>query len=705
MGGCCGESEEEDTRHQGSTSPMKRRNVCCTDILFLCIFIAFWGGMGYIAVTSYMYGDWKRLYYGYDSFGNTCNKDNSNSRAANASGLWNESSISDLVAIDTTNKEHVFFFDIMYPSNSIELCVTKCPERTLSTKQDVKDYALQENGTRLCRYDIDPDEYLIQDFSRKGPCPALPVYKMVQVMNRCVPDPTVLQDIWDLLEKINGHNNTGLINYMNVELYYTQIMGDVLKSYKEMLAFMGISIVIAVLMVLCIRFLASVVVWIIVALAALGSIAGTGVLWYEWYKIKEGISSKNADENIEVPVFSIDISNKDAFLGFAICASCFTILLLLVLFVMRKRIALVVTLFHETGKCLAAMPLLLIQPLWTFIIVVAFLAGWMFIMACVYTTGDAVLQNDGTNKQGKGFDYLKWEQSWEQELFFWYHIVGLIWTTEFMFACQQMVISGAVALWFFASKEDRKKMSCTVCTSTGRLIMNHLGSVAFGSFIITLVKIPRYILMYIEHKCNGSQSEIAKLCIKCCICCLWCLEKALKFLNANAYTVIAIEGKNFCSAAGTAFKIIASNILRVTAINSVGDFVLFLGKLAVSSIVCIMSVFWFKNRMYDGEYLYMYAVPVALVTLFSYLVAHCFLSIYEMVVDTMLLCFCEDCKLNDGSPEKPYFMSDSLMKYVKNSSAALKTRRQMQTAPEDPPPDYEMSEVQHAQNHKRKGSR
>ena len=33
----------------------------------------------------------------------------------------------------------------------------------------------------------------------------------------------------------------------------------------------------------------------------------------------------------------------------------------------------------------------------------------------------------------------------------------------------------------------------------------------------------------------------------------------------------------------------------------------------------------------------------------------------QMVIDTLLLCFCEDMKLNDGSSERPYYMSDSLM--------------------------------------------
>ena len=31
-----------------------------------------------------------------------------------------------------------------------------------------------------------------------------------------------------------------------------------------------------------------------------------------------------------------------------------------------------------------------------------------------------------------------------------------------------------------------------------------------------------------------------------------------------------------------------------------------------------------------------------------------------MVVDALLLCFCEDCKMNDGDT-KPYYMNESLM--------------------------------------------
>jgi len=47
---------------------------------------------------------------------------------------------------------------------------------------------------------------------------------------------------------------------------------------------------------------------------------------------------------------------------------------------------------------------------------------------------------------------------------------------------------------------NKKHLSCVICKAVGVLTLHHLGSVAFGSLIITLIKIPRYILMYIEKK-------------------------------------------------------------------------------------------------------------------------------------------------------------------------------------------------------------
>lgn len=53
---------------------------------------------------------------------------------------------------------------------------------------------------------------------------------------------------------------------------------------------------------------------------------------------------------------------------------------------------------------------------------------------------------------------------------------------------------------FFINLRDKQKMRCAIWTSTKRLVLYHLGSVALGSLIITLFKIPRLLLMFVESK-------------------------------------------------------------------------------------------------------------------------------------------------------------------------------------------------------------
>lgn len=60
----------------------------------------------------------------------------------------------------------------------------------------------------------------------------------------------------------------------------------------------------------------------------------------------------------------------------------------------------------------------------------------------------------------------------------------------------------------------------------------------------------------------------------------------------------AIYGHSFCKSAQRAFTVIVSNALRVAAINSVGDFLLFLGKLAVTASVVVIALEFFQVIFY-----------------------------------------------------------------------------------------------------------
>ena len=78
--------------------------------------------------------------------------------------------------------------------------------------------------------------------------------------------------------------------------------------------------------------------------------------------------------------------------------------------------------------------------------------------------------------------------------------------------------------------------------------------------------------------------------------------------------------------------------MSVATINGIGDFVLFLGKLAVSVVCGCVALLMLKKN----EEVQFYMIPVVIIAIFAFFVAHAILSLYEIVVDTLFLCVYED---------------------------------------------------------------
>lgn len=267
MTNCCSGSPKEETDTSKLRNPIySRRNVCCTDILVLFLFVAFWGLLIYIAVYAIMRGDARRLLYGYDTFGNTCNQQY-NTPVENLT----------LSGRNTYGKPNVFFMSIFDPLHSMQLCLPECPTKTLYTPEDVRKYS-EQNNVSLCQYDIPPSQYTDQNFGKTGPCPLLPIFKSISVLHRCVPDflglgnrtenqttnIAAVIDIRDIKEKF--------IKVFELDDLFRRVLSDIYICWKELLALCGVAVVIAFLMVLMMRFLASIIVWLIVLLAIVGSL-------------------------------------------------------------------------------------------------------------------------------------------------------------------------------------------------------------------------------------------------------------------------------------------------------------------------------------------------------------------------------------------------------------------------------------------------
>jgi len=92
-------------------------------------------------------------------------------------------------------------------------------------------------------------------------------------------------------------------------------------------------------------------------------------------------------------------------------------------------------------------------------------------------------------------------------------------------------------------------------------------------------------------------------------------------------SLLAIHGYSFTTSARRAFSIISSNTLKIAIINSIGDFILLVGKLCVIFVTVIIGIEMIKEKLDKLNYSWS---PLLIAALISYFISHCFLAAYEV---------------------------------------------------------------------------
>ncbi|XP_022673530.1 choline transporter-like protein 1 isoform X3 [Varroa destructor] len=377
----------------------------------------------------------------------------------------------------------------------------------------------------------------------------------------------------------------------------------------------------SVFIVLLLRFLTNLIVWFFLLTITALSIGSTIFLWLQ-YDLKQRRKEPS-----------------HLFYYGAISSTVGAAVYLLILFVLRKRIHLTATLFQEAGRALSSLPLLFLQPLWTLVVSIGFSALWLYSFMFVVAAAADVQRK----REDEGYNHTLGQMvytsspSYDKHLaniFMcgpWLHLLGLLWWTRIFLACQHFIIAGSVASWYFSRYKNA--LGFPILRATSILVAYHLGSIILGSLLTSLMQLLR-ITLAVASKI-AAHNRCSHCCTVCCSCCLAIFERFLKYINRNAYILISIHGYPFCEAAHEAFGLLSSNILRLSAINSVGDFILFLGKVAVVAA----SVIFGLEMQQAGEMQEMgvsyYWVPILLGAIFAWLIADYFLAVYEIRVFTM----------------------------------------------------------------------
>mmetsp|Transcript_14475 Transcript_14475/g.25467 ORF Transcript_14475/g.25467 Transcript_14475/m.25467 type:complete len:992 (+) Transcript_14475:101-3076(+) len=257
-----------------------------------------------------------------------------------------------------------------------------------------------------------------------------------------------------------------------------------------------------------------------------------------------------------------------------------------------------------------------------------------------------------------------------------------LWNNALNVAAGQCLIAGAVGAWFF-TKNDEKGMGMPSCgkgkkegaaageegnageevegvaspaspsaASGGEaeekpwkpgpirrgawnLFRYHLGSVAFGAFIIAVIQMIRALLYYYQKQAEAQKNRVMVLVLKVLQCLIWCFEKCVKFLNKNAYIQIALHGTNFCTSAKKAFFLILRNAVRFGTVAILGTMISWIGWTFIIACTVGLGYLYLINLHPEAEL----AINIVIHCCVAYCAAQVFMNVFGLAVDTSLQCF------------------------------------------------------------------
>ncbi|GAA6235019.1 choline transporter-like protein 5-B [Lates japonicus] len=697
-----GEPRKFDPNFRG---PVHNRS--CTDVFCCVIFVIVI--LGYIALgtVAWIHGDPRKVVYPTDSHGQFCGQKNT----------------------PNANKAILFYFNMLKCANpavlinlqcpTTQLCVSKCPDR-FATLLDAWNTKNWEYYKQFCKLGFEIGSKSPVEVIRDEDCPSM-IVPSRPFLQRCFPDFITRHGILTVANQTffrDGNNNmrsvsdlkdaaksvTSLLSAKEVGM---KIFEDYANSWYWILIGLVITMAVSLLFILLLRYTAGVLLWLVV----FGVIAAVGYgIWHCYWEYSDLSGKSGANVTISDIGFHTDLSVylqlSQTWLVFMILLSVIEVIIVIMLVFLRTRLRIAVALLKEGSKAISYIMSTLFYPIITFFLLAICIAYWAVTAVFLASSGYAVYKVTPTDDKCMYANLTCNPKTFSQTnitkvcpgsqcMFAFYggesvyhryilvlHLCNLfvfLWLVNFTIALGQCTLAGAFASYYWALKKPNDIPACPLYSSFSRAIRYHTGSLAFGSLIVAVVQMVRIVLEYLDHKLKGSQNACARYLICCLKCCFWCLEHFIKFINRNAYIMIAIYGKNFCTSSKDAFFLLMRNVIRVAVLDKVTDFLLFLGKLLISGSVGILAFFFFTHKIpaiqEEVPSLNYYWVPLLTVIFGSYMVAHGFFNVYAMCVDTLFLCFLLDLEVNDGSPERPFYMDKSL-KRILNKRNIIKNKQE-----------------------------
>ena len=332
------------------------------------------------------------------------------------------------------------------------------------------------------------------------------------------------------------------------------------------------------------------------------------------------------------------------------------IIWLLLILVMCNRIRLAANMMEVTSKYIHETCSILFVPFFFFIFTGAFYTYWVIISVYLYSTGEV--------QDSKVFANVQWDN--KTRYAWWFHLFALFYINEFLKALAQFVYGSSACIWYFS--HDKGTDEKPVKTSFKRAFRYHLGSLAFGSLIVAIIRFIMFFLEYVKKKVDKTigkktkQGKIYRCIICCCQCCMNCIARTMEFINKHAYIQIALKGENFCKSAWEGFGIIVRNLGRFSTLFLIGGFFNLFGIIFISAASGLIGYLVITEVDYFALKISSPVLPTFTMIMIGFVVGMVCMAVFGTSADALMHAFLLDEEINKGQPknfpELQKFMDD-----------------------------------------------
>jgi hypothetical protein len=186
--------------------------------------------------------------------------------------------------------------------------------------------------------------------------------------------------------------------------------------------------------------------------------------------------------------------------------------------------------------------------------------------------------------------------------------------------------------------------------------VKHLGSIIFGALVITIIRVIRFLFVYVAEKMLEATGEkgscwgkVVACMIKCADCILACIEKIVDYINNAAFAYMAIVGNNFCSSAWDGMLLNAKWAASFSAAKFFAVSLIFIGKLAITIFnvfTCYFLIGVMKGETYNRD------APCTVVAILSWITSDIWLSVFDKAILGIMTSLAVDTDLNGGEPKR-----------------------------------------------------